>query len=100
MLKKGKKGQKTFTFAFQDIIIKFISQASTRGLCLAYQILVVKGVAVWPNALKREICDKNIFSDNVEWSYEKLQKMISADLKTDVKQYEQRPGPINLYEYI
>ena len=55
-----------------------------------------KGVAVWPNALKREICDKNIFSDNAEWSYEKLQKMISADLKTDVKQYEQRPGPINL----
>ena len=46
MLKKGKKGQKTFTFAFQDIIIKFISQASTRGLCLAYQILAVKGVAV------------------------------------------------------
>ena len=100
MLKKGKKGKKTFTFAFQDIIIKFISQASIRGLCLAYQILVVKGVAVWPNALKREICDKNIFSDNVEWSYEKLRKMISADLKTDVKQYEKRLSPINLYEYI
>ena len=86
MLKKGKKGKKTFSFAFQDIIIKFISQASTRVLCLAYQILAVKGVAVWPNALKRKICDKNLFSDNVEWSYEKLWKIILADVKTDVNQ--------------
>ena len=62
--------------------------------------MAVKGVAVWPNALKRKICDKNLFSDNVEWSYEKLRKMISADLKTDVKQYEKRLSPINLYEYI
>ena len=33
-----------------------------------------------------KICDKNLFSDNVEWSYEKLWKITLADVKTDVNQ--------------
>ena len=28
-----------------------------------------------------KICDKNLFSDNVEWRAEKLWKMVSADIK-------------------
>ena len=30
--------------------------------------------------------DKNLFSDNVEWSSKYLWKMMSADVKTNVKQ--------------
>ena len=43
----------------------------------------------WVNLLKNvKTCDKNLFSDSVEWSSKKLWKMISADGKTNVKQYE------------
>ena len=35
---------------------------------------------------KRKICNKNIPSHNVEWSSKMVRKMISADVKSDVKQ--------------
>ena len=34
---------------------------------------------------KRRICDKNLFSNNIEWSSKKLPEMTSADIKTNVK---------------
>ena len=40
----------------------------------------------WMNMLKRENLWRKPFSDNVEWSSKKLWKMISTDIKTDVKQ--------------
>ena len=38
------------------------------------------------NLLKKENLWQKSFSDNAIWSSKKLQKMISADTKTDVKQ--------------
>ena len=38
------------------------------------------------NLWKMKTCD-NLFSDNVESSSKKLQKMISADIKRDVKDW-------------
>ena len=38
------------------------------------------------NLLKKENLRQKSFSDDVKWSSKKLQKMISADTKTDVKQ--------------
>ena len=38
------------------------------------------------NLLKKENLQQKSFSDNVKWSSKKLQEIISADRKTDVKQ--------------
>ena len=46
------------------------------------------GRGVWVNLLKRKIWDKNLFSDNVEWSSKNLWKMMSADVKANIKQQE------------
>ena len=43
------------------------------------------GERVRVNLLKRKILDTNVYFDNVEWNSEKLYKMISADVKTNVK---------------
>ena len=43
----------------------------------------VGGVSV--NPLKMKICDENLFSDKVTWSSKKLWKMISVDVKANVK---------------
>ena len=37
---------------------------------------------------KKKICHKNLFSDNIEWSSNNLWKIISADVKANVKQKE------------
>ena len=42
------------------------------------------------NPLKRKSCDKNLFSDNVEWSSENVWKMMPADVKANIKQQEIR----------
>ena len=40
----------------------------------------------WISLKRKKFCDKNIFSDNAKWSSKRLWKMISADVKTNVKQ--------------
>ena len=40
----------------------------------------------WVNSLKKENLRRKSFSDNIEWSSKKLWKIISTDIKTDVKQ--------------
>ena len=40
------------------------------------------------NPLKKKVCDKILFSDNVEWSSKIFKKVISDDGKADVKQQE------------
>ena len=37
---------------------------------------------------KGQFIDKNLFSDNVEWSSKNLWKMISVDVKANIKQQE------------
>ena len=46
------------------------------------------GVVIWVNPLKKKICEKDIFSDNVEWSSKNLWKMICAGVKANNKQQE------------
>ena len=43
------------------------------------------GVQSWVNPLKKENLGRKSFSDNIEWSFKKLRKMVSTDIKTDVK---------------
>ena len=43
------------------------------------------GGGCWVNPLKMKICDENLFSDKVTWSSKKLWKMISVDVKANVK---------------
>ena len=48
---------------------------------------LLRGWGVWMNPIKkRKICDKSLFPYNVEWSFVKLLKIISADVKAKVKQ--------------
>ena len=37
---------------------------------------------------KEKFATKNLFSDNIEWSSKNLWKMISADVKANIKQQE------------
>ena len=52
------------------------------------RILVVKGAGGLSEAVKKKICDKNLFSNNIEWNSKKLWKIISADAKANIKQQE------------
>ena len=45
-----------------------------------------RGAGGWVNLLKKENLHQKSFSNNVEWSSKKLQKMTSTDITTDVKQ--------------
>ena len=38
--------------------------------------------------LKKKNCDENLFLDNVEWSSKNLWKMMSANVKANIKQQE------------
>ena len=43
-----------------------------------------EGWRVGVNLLKKvKVCDKNFFSDSLEWSDEKCKKMVCVDVKTD-----------------
>ena len=113
--KKGKKKQNTWKFGqkIQNLwifwkkagdsigpavcwYISFLDfKISTSNLCHKHQQEIyvtlsrfwLLGVRrAWVNALEKETLSENYFSDNVEWSSEKLWKMVSPDIKTDVKQ--------------
>ena len=45
-------------------------------------------VGVWVNLIKKENLWQIFFSDNVEWSSKNYWKMISADVKANLKQQE------------
>ena len=45
-------------------------------------------VGVWVNLIKKENLWQIFFSDNVEWSSKNYWKMISVDVKANLKQQE------------
>ena len=45
-------------------------------------------------------CDENLFSDNVESSLKKLWKMISADVRINVKQKEMKKLKAGSYTFL
>ena len=50
---------------------------------------------------KRKIRDKNIFfSDNIEWGSRNMWKMMSADVKANVKQYNKQIIEVVSVSYI
>ena len=50
---------------------------------------------------KRKIHDKNIFfSDNIEWGSRNMWKMMSADVKANVKQYNKQIIEVVSVSYI
>ena len=49
--------------------------------------MTAKGAEVWVNLSEKEkICDTNLFLDNVERSSKTFLKMISVDVKANIKQ--------------
>ena len=70
-------------------------KTSTSNICHKHQqeiyVKLVHFGYLCPGAVeqmhwKKKICDKNLFSGSVEWSSEKLWKMILPDVKTKIKQ--------------
>ena len=64
MSKKAKKPSYLllhFIFTFQDINIKFMSQASTRNLCIPYQTFAAKGLTGLSKCIKKRKFVTKIF---------------------------------------
>ena len=54
----------------------------------------------WVNPVKKENLGwKSFFSDNIVWSSKNLWKMISADVKADIKQQEIQYLVVVSYEF-
>ena len=55
---------------------------------------------VWIESVKRKISDENLFSYNVERSSKSLWKMISADVKANLKQQEIKEIEAASYKFL
>ena len=64
------------------------------------RILVVKGAGGLSEAVKKKICDKNLFSNNIEWNSKNLGKIISADAKANIKQQEIKELVVASYTFL